>query len=226
MHHIWELLQELLHPKSIIEYGGLTLLLFVIFAETGLFFGFFLPGDSLLFIAGLLSATSESSTSLNPEHLFKVSIFILIPSLLAAAVLGNFVGYFFGLRTGNILLHRNDSWFFKKKYIDMASTFYHERGGMAIILGRFLPIIRTFVPIFAGIVKLEFRKFALYNIVGGFFWVTLLTSAGYFLGKRFPRVGDHLELVVLFLILTSLIPLVITYIKNNSRSKGINETKH
>lgn len=223
MHHIWELLGQLLHPKSIIEYGGLTLLLFVIFAETGLFFGFFLPGDSLLFIAGLLSATSEDTTKVVAEHLFKVPVYVLIPSLFVAAVLGNFVGYFFGLRTGKVLLNRPDSWFFKKKYIELASDFYHKRGGMAIILGRFLPIIRTFVPIFAGIVKLEFKKFAFYNITGGFLWISILTLAGYFLGKRFPKVGDHLEIVVILLIVTSIIPVVITYLKNKAKDIQINK---
>lgn len=226
MHHLWELIQQLFHPKSIIEYGGLTLLLFVIFAETGLFFGFFLPGDSLLFIAGLLSATSEESKVLNPEHLFKVPILILIPSLLASAILGNFVGYYFGLRTGDVLLTRKDSWFFKKKYIDMASDFYHKRGGMAIILGRFIPIIRTFVPIFAGIVKLEFKKFAFYNLVGGFFWISSLTLAGYFLGKTYPALGDHLEYVVVFLIVLSLIPIGITFFKNKARQIRINHKQH
>ncbi len=226
MQHIWELIQQLFHPKSIIEYGGLTLLLFVIFAETGLFFGFFLPGDSLLFIAGLLSATSENSKALNAEHLFKVPLYILIPSLVVSAVIGNFVGYYFGLRTGEILLTRKDSWFFKKKYIVMASDFYHKRGGMAIILGRFLPIIRTFVPIFAGIVKLEFRKFALYNLVGGFFWITLLTLAGYFLGKTYPKLGDHLEYVVVFLIILSIIPVAITFFKNKAKEIRINHNQH
>jgi len=226
MQHIWELIQQLFHPKSIIEYGGLTLLLFVIFAETGLFFGFFLPGDSLLFIAGLLSATSEDSKVLNPEHLFKVPIYILIPSLLVSAVIGNFVGYYFGLRTGQILLTRKDSWFFKKKYIEMASDFYHKRGGMAIILGRFLPIIRTFVPIFAGIVRLEFKKFALYNFLGGFFWITILTLSGYFLGKTYPKLGDHLEYVVVFLIILSIIPVAITFFKNKAKEIRINHNKH
>ena len=221
MQHIWEFIQQFFHPKSIIEYGGLGMLLFVIFAETGLFFGFFLPGDSLLFISGLLSATYEDPLAHGP-HIFNVSIFVLIPSLFVAAVLGNFTGYYFGLRAGNVLLHRRDTLFFKKRYIDLASDFYHKRGGTALILGRFLPIIRTFVPIFAGIVRLDIKKFAFYNISGGFLWISILTLAGYFLGKRYRALGDHLEIVVILLIILSIIPVGIAFIRNKIKSRNSN----
>jgi len=224
MQQVWEFIQHLVHPKSIIEYGGLTLLLVVIFAETGLFFGFFLPGDSLLFIAGLLCATSEDVKASGGHALFDVSLYVLIPSLFLAATAGNFVGYLFGLRAGNVLMHREDTFFFKKKYIHMASDFYHERGGLALILGRFIPIIRTFVPIFAGIVKIDLKTFAVYNIVGGALWVSLVTLVGYFLGKRWPKIGDHLEIIVVLLIVVSIIPVILTYLRNRMKErKGVIE---
>jgi membrane-associated protein len=203
MQEIWHFIQQLIHPKSIIQYGGLGLLLFIIFAETGLFFGFFLPGDSLLFIAGLFAATGQ----------FNESIFIIIPSLSIVAILGNFVGYFFGLKAGDFLLKTKDNLFYKRRYLEMADEFYQKKGSFAIVLGRFAPIIRTFVPIFAGMVKMEFKKFAFFNIIGAIIWVTLFTLIGFLLGKTYPKLGDHLEIIVILLIIISLAPVVFAFFK-------------
>lgn len=203
MQEIWHFIQELIHPKSIITYGGIWLLFFIIFAETGLFFGFFLPGDSLLFIAGLFSATGQ----------FKQSIFIIIPGLILMAIMGNFVGYYFGLKAGDYLLKARDNLFYKRRYLDSAHDFYEKRGSFAIILGRFAPIIRTFVPIFAGMVRMDWKKFALYNIIGAAIWVPLFCLIGFLLGKTYPKLGDHVELIVIFLILISLIPVISTFFK-------------
>lgn len=213
MEQVWEFIQKLMHPQSIIEYGGLALLIFVIFAETGLFFGFFLPGDSLLFIAGLLCATSEEARSLGQEGLLNVSIFTLILSVSAAGIAGNFVGYWFGKRTGPVIFKRDDSLLFKRKYIESARDFYHQYGGMALILGRFMPIIRTFVPIFAGIVQVDYKKFVFYNISGSFLWVMSMCLSGYFLGHTFPKIQHYLEYIVIGIILISFVPVAIAFLR-------------
>src|ERR1700754_3180006 len=139
MENFWEHLQNLTDAQSILSKGGFYFLLIVVFAETGLFFGFFLPGDYLLFMAGLLCSSG----------MIDVSLGTLLFSVMAAGILGNYTGYWFGYRTGPMLLKKNDSFFFKKRYITIAEEFYAKHGGMALVLGRFFPIIRTFAPIFA-----------------------------------------------------------------------------
>jgi membrane-associated protein len=203
MENFWEHLQNLTDAQSIISKGGFFFLLIVVFAETGLFFGFFLPGDYLLFTAGLLCSSG----------IFDIQISTLIISLIAAGILGNFTGYWFGYRTGPVLFSRNDSLLFKKRYVVMAEQFYVKYGCMALILGRFFPIIRTFAPIFAGVVKVEIKKFSFYNIVGSVAWVTTLCLSGYYLGRRYPEIKNYLEYIVAgFLIITS-IPLVVAVLK-------------
>jgi membrane-associated protein len=203
MENFWEHLQNLTDAQSILSKGGFYLLLIVVFAETGLFFGFFLPGDYLLFMAGLLCSAG----------MIDVSPVVLVISLIAAGVLGNFTGYWFGCRTGSVLFSRPDSFFFKKRYIVVAEAFYAKHGGMALILGRFFPIIRTFAPIFAGVVKVNFKKFALYNLIGSIGWVCTFTLAGYFLGRRFPQMKYYVQYIVIGLIITTTIPLIIAFIK-------------
>jgi membrane-associated protein len=210
MENIWEYLQNLTDAQSILSSGGFYLLLIVVFAETGLFFGFFLPGDYLLFLAGLLSAAG----------IIQVPIYTLVLSLIAAGVLGNYTGYWFGYRTGPVLFSKNDSFFFKKRYIAVAEEFYAKYGGMALILGRFFPIVRTFAPIFAGVVQVDLKKFTIYNIVGSVAWVTTLTLTGYFLGRRFPELKDYLQYIVLGLIIITSIPLIIAFVrKRYAKSK-------
>src|SRR6185312_12410082 len=207
MEQFWEHLQNLTDAHSIISKGGFLLLLVVVFAETGLFFGFFLPGDYLLFLAGLLCATG----------VLQIHIYTLVISLIAAGVLGNYTGYWFGFRTGPVLFKRNESLFFKKRYVTMAEEFYSKYGGMALVLGRFFPIIRTFAPIFAGVAKLDIRKFSLYNFIGSIAWVTILTLIGFFLGRKYPEeIKYYLKYVVLGLILLTTLPLIVAYIKRKS----------
>ena len=204
MEQFWEHLQNLTDAQSIIREGGFYLLLIVVFAETGLFFGFFLPGDYLLVLAGILCAAG----------MFNVSIYVLIASLVAAGVLGNYTGYWFGYRTGPVLFKRNESIFFKKRYVALAEEFYAKHGGMALVLGRFFPIIRTFAPIFAGVVKVDIKKFTLYNFIGSITWVTTLTLTGFFLGRKYPEeIKEYLKYVVLGLILITTIPLIIAYLR-------------
>ena len=210
MEQTLEFVKTLLNPQSIIHYGGLALLLFIVFAETGLFFGFFLPGDSLLFVAGLMCGTP----------IFDVNIYMLLTSVITAGILGNFVGYYFGKKTGPVLFRRDDSFFFKKKHVKAAEEFYNRYGGTAIVLGRFIPIIRTFVPIMAGVVNLDFKKFVVYNVLGCIAWVVSMVLSGYFLGRLFPSLQHNLEYIVITIILVSMIPVVLTYIKEHRRSKA------
>ncbi|WP_214072026.1 VTT domain-containing protein [Mucilaginibacter sp. dw_454] len=203
MEHFWEHLQNLTDAQSILSKGGFYFLLVVVFAETGLFFGFFLPGDYLLFMAGLLCSSG----------MIDVSLGTLLLSVMAAGILGNYTGYWFGYRTGPMLFNKNDSIFFKKRYIVIAEEFYAKHGGMALVLGRFFPIIRTFAPIFAGVVRVDFKKFTIYNLAGSIAWVSTFILSGYFLGRRYPQLKDYLEYVVIGLIIITTIPLVFAFLK-------------
>jgi membrane-associated protein len=199
-------LLESFNPENIIQFGGITLLLIIIFAETGVFFGFFLPGDSLLFVAGLLSDT---------EYI-DINVAVLIICLIIAAVSGSTVGYFTGRWAGNYLKNKPDSLFFKKKYLDVTQAFYQKHGMMAFVLGRFLPVVRTFVTILAGMVKIDFPKFLIFNFLGAGIWIAVMVLSGHFLGKLFPQITTYLELIVIGMILVSAIPVVITYMKNRN----------
>ena len=207
MANFWEYLQNLTDAQSIISLGFYFLLI-VVFAETGLFFGFFLPGDYLLFMAGLLCSTGR----------FNVSIYTLVLSLIAAGVLGNYTGYWFGYRAGPALFSKNDSLFFKKRYVELADEFYAKHGGMALVLGRFFPIIRTFAPIFAGVAKVDLKKFTLYNFIGSIAWVNTFTLAGFFLGRKYPQLKDYLEYIVLGLIIVTTLPLIYAFFKRKMQS--------
>ena len=206
---MFDFLKQLTNPESIIHYGGLWLLLFVVFAETGLFIGFFLPGDSLIFISGLLCATKP--------HLLNISIFWLIIFLISSAVIGNIVGYWFGKKTGEKLFQKKDSFLFKKKHLETTKLFYEKHGGKALILGRFLPIIRTFAPILAGVIKVEFKLFMIYNIAGASLWIISLTSIAFFLGIEFPQTEKYIGYIVIGLIVITTIPILITYLKNRKK---------
>jgi membrane-associated protein len=215
MDNFWEYLQNLTDAQSIISLGFYFLLI-VVFAETGLFFGFFLPGDYLLFMAGLLCSTGK----------FDISIYTLVLSLIAAGVLGNFTGYWFGARTGRALFNRNNSLFFKRHYVEIAEEFYAKYGGMALVLGRFFPIIRTFAPIFAGIVKVDLKKFTVYNLLGSFAWVNTFTLTGYFLGRKYPQLQDYMEYIILGLIVATTLPLIAAFLRRKlQRNTNIKELK-
>jgi membrane-associated protein len=192
------------NPENIIQYGGLTLLLLIIFAETGVFFGFFLPGDSLLFVAGLLTDTEYLDTNIT----------VLIILLIIAAVSGSTVGYLTGRWAGGYLANKKDSIFFKKKYLDVTQAFYQKHGMMAFILGRFLPVVRTFVTILAGMAKIDFPKFVLFNFLGASIWILAMVLSGHFLGRLFPQITTYLEVIVIAMIVLSAIPVLITWIKN------------
>jgi membrane-associated protein len=204
--------KDLLNPEFYIQNGGLWLLLFIVFAETGLFAGFFLPGDSLLFVAGIysLELVNELMTTYN-EY---VALFILLVLISAAGIIGNYVGYWFGKRSGPYLFKKKDTFFYRKKYLFQAKEFYDKNGGGAIVMARFLPIIRTFAPIVAGIVQMEPKKFAFYNVVGCIAWVFSMLVAGHFLyalclNKFHFDLKAHLEIIVLGIVAVTTIPVLI-----------------
>lgn len=214
MQDFWTALQHFIDPEKLLKEGGFYVVMFVIFAETGLFFGFFLPGDYLLFLAGMFVATGK----------LDVNIYVLILGLCISAISGNFTGYWFGRKTGPVLYQRKDSFFFKKRYLKAAEDYYNKQGAFALIMGRFVPIVRTFAPIFAGVVKLDFRRFALYNIVGAIIWIASLTLLGYFLGKRFEKeINDYLLYIIIGFIVVTTIPLIITFVKKKVEKKNKEE---
>lgn len=202
---------DLFKPEELIRFGGLALLLIVIFLENGIFFGFFLPGDSLLFTAGLLAY---------PEvGVLNVPLSNLIIYIGIAAIAGYYAGYYFGYKTGEALYKRKDTLFFKKKYITTAELFYQKYGGLALVLGRFLPIVRTFAPILAGVVKVKPGVFFLFNILGAALWPLTIVSAGYYVGEVFPNALDYLNYIIIGFIVVTTIPIV-----NSFRKKKENET--
>lgn len=196
----------LLDPMFLVKTAGLAGVIAVVFAESGLFFGFFFPGDSLLFTAGLLA-----SQGLLPIGWLLIGTFF-------AAVLGDSVGYWFGKKTGPAIFAREDSLFFHKKHIERAQKFYEIHGKKTIILARFVPIVRTFAPILAGVGRMEYRTFVTYNIIGGAIWAIGLTALGYFLGSFIPSVDQYLLPIVLGIIAISFIPIIREYLR--SRRSG------
>lgn len=198
---MWEFLKQLTDPNSIIEYGGLWLLLFVIFAETGLLVGFFLPGDNLILLAGMLCKAK-------PE-LINTSYPILVLLMTFAAVLGNVVGYWFGKFTGQKLYAKKDSLIFKQKHIELTKSYYNKYGGnMTLIIARFLPVVRTFAPIIAGVIKVDFVKFMVFNLIGAIVWILSLSSIGYFLVQWFPQIINYMGYIFIALIVITALPIL------------------
>lgn len=216
---------QLLQPEFYIVNGGLWLLLLIVFAETGLFAGFFLPGDSLLFVAGIYAhEIKPGEPGLAYEFLKLVGLggvrneyldlFILVGLISIAGILGNTVGYWFGRRIGPTMFSWRDRFLFKKKYLYQAKEFYDKHGRVAIVAARFLPIIRTFAPIIAGIVQMDRKKFAYYNVLGCIAWVSSMLFAGHFLQKWIydwfgVDLKAHLELIVLGIVLVTTAPVLI-----------------
>jgi membrane-associated protein len=208
MSWLFEQLTWLYSPEgleTIIRNGGLLLLVAIVFAETGLLVGFFFPGDSLLVTAGVFSSTSFNGNE--PV----LNIVTLNLSLMAAAIIGDQVGFYLGRKTGPKIFNKPDSRFFKKKYALEAHEFYEKHGGKAIFLARFIPILRTFVPFIAGVADMNYRHFVVYNVVGGISWVFSMTMLGYFLGRS-PW-GEKLHLIILVVIFVSILPMIVGVMK-------------
>lgn len=190
----------------IIEYGGLYILLLVVFAETGLFVGFLFPGDSLLFAAGIYVDDLA-------QEFFGVHWSIIMVMVMIASILGNIVGYWFGRKAGPLLYERRETWLFRRKHLVRATDFYHKYGKATIFLAKFLPIIRTFAPIVAGVVKMERPAFMFYNIIGSVAWVASMMMGGYFLESWVQRrfdfsLKDHIEAITIGIILVTTLPVL------------------
>ena len=204
---------DLLTPMFYILYGGIWLLLLIIFAETGLFVGFFFPGDSLLFVAGILSTSLVDSISLNTGNDF-LNLMIIAGLCTLAGILGNTVGYMTGRKVGPAMFNWKDRMIFKQKYLHQAKDFYDKHGGGAIVFARFLPFIRTFAPIVAGIVAMDKKKFSFYNIVGCIAWVVSMLFIGHYLNAFTKKQFDidleaHLEVIVIGIVLVTTAPVFI-----------------
>ena len=204
-----EFLRSLYNPEKLIELirsGGYVVLAAIVFAETGLFIGFFLPGDSLLFTAGLVAA----------QGFFNLGYLMLLLSLMA--VVGDALGYGIGHKAGEALYSKEDSFWFRRKHLLYAKEFYEKHGGKAIFLARFVPFARTFAPVVAGIAQMSYTRFASYNIFGGVFWVCSMTASCFYLGS-IPWVNKNLEKVVLLIVFLSVLPIGIEYLRNLRRGE-------
>jgi len=191
--------KTLYNVPELIRWGGMVGLIIIVFAETGLMIGFFLPGDSLLVTAGLFAAKGD------------LNIWWLNISLILAAIIGDAVGYWIGYRTGKALYSRPNSFFFRREHLIKTHEFYEKHGGKTIIIARFMPIFRTFAPVVAGAAEMTYRNFATYNIVGGILWVMSMTLTGYFLGLAVPDLEKHIHIVVAVVIFLSLLPALIAW---------------
>lgn len=213
---------QLLNPEFYINLHiggvpvGIYVVLFIVFAETGLFAGFFLPGDSLLFLAGIYSG-ELMATLFSIEGGF-LNVLLLSVLVAVAGIIGNMFGYWFGARSGTYLYQKEDSFWFKKKYLVQSHEFFEKHGGRAIIFARFLPVIRTFAPIIAGIVKMEKKKFMLYNVISSFLWAFTLIFAGhylygFFLDKFQIDLKSYIEYIILIIVAVTTVPLLINALK-------------
>ena len=208
----------------IIHNGGLYFLLFVVFAETGLFVGFFLPGDSLLFASGIYVSDLA-------HQFFGVHYSVILVMVIIASVLGNIVGYWFGSKTGPLLYERKDTWLFRKKHLLRAKEFYDQYGKGTIFLGKFLPIIRTFAPIVAGVVKMDRKTFLFYNIMGSIVWVSLMMLGGHYLQSWVKDrynfdLKQHIEAITIVIILITTLPVLYKLFFNKKQSVPVQPSEH
>lgn len=194
-------------PEAIAQ-AGLWLIALIIFAESGLLIGFFLPGDTLLIAAGVMAATGA------------LPLEWTIITIATAAIVGDNVGYMIGRYSGKRLFKQKDGILFKHEYVERAQAFYEKHGGKTIILARFIPIVRTFAPMVAGIGRMDRRKFFFYNVVGGALWATSLPLLGYWVGSRIPRIGDYLEYAIIFVVIASLAP-ALWHIVSSKQSRAM-----
>ncbi|MSP39683.1 MAG: DedA family protein [Deltaproteobacteria bacterium] len=197
MDFIFDLFHKIYDVESLVRIGGIAGLTVIVFVETGLLIGFFLPGDSLLVTAGLFAARGD------------IELLPMILALSIAAVVGDTVGYNIGRRSGPKLFSRADSLFFNKKHLITTKEFYDRHGPFTIVIARFVPIVRTFAPVVAGIGAMEYKRFLSYNVAGGIGWVLSMVLGGYFLGQMIPNIHKNIDKVILVVIFLSLLPIII-----------------
>jgi membrane-associated protein len=207
MEWLWDLFHRVYDVEALVRVGGLTVLIAIVFVETGLFVGFFLPGDSLLVTAGLFAASG---------HLELWSLFLFVS---LAAIIGDTVGYAIGASTGPKIFTRENSLFFHKKHLTTTKEFYDRYGGITIIIARFMPIVRTFAPLVAGVGGMQYSRFALYNVMGGVGWVVSMVSIGYVLGRTIPDIDRYIQAVIALVIGLSLLPGIIAFVRSSRRAR-------
>ncbi len=204
-----DLIQQLFHTlynvPELIRWGGLLIVILIVFSETGLMVGFFLPGDSLLVIAGLFAARGD------------LNIVSLGLSVIPAAIAGNTTGYWIGHKAGQALYNRPNSFFFRRQHLIKAHEFYERHGGKAIVLAQFMPIVRTFTPVVAGAASMTYRRFITFNVIGAICWVTSMTQIGYWLGQAIPNIEKRIDLLVAVVIFLSLLPAIIAWLRSRLR---------
>jgi len=212
MHDLVGLFHKIYDVQGLIRVGGLALLAAVVFAETGLLVGFFLPGDSLLVTAGLYCTTA------NPDQAALLDIVSLNLVAIVAAIVGDTVGYWIGSRSGPKLFTREQSLFFSKKHLLRTQQFYERHGGKTIVLARFMPFVRTFAPVVAGIGRMGYRRFLSYNVFGGIGWVLSMTMLGFTLGKAYPPITKQIDKVIILIIFVSLVPGMVSWLANRKKA--------
>lgn len=215
MQTIIDLFSHLTNPEWIMQNGGLYLVILIIFLESGFPFGFFLPGDPLLFIAGMVIASA-----LSPFTLPLLNLLYWIVLIAAAGITGNFIGYWLGKKSETLLFQKKDNWFFKKKYLMQAKEFYDKRGGGAIVLARFLPVVRTFAPLVAGMVKMNPGKFSFYNIAGSFLWAGSIVTAGFLLGEN-EWAKQNLEKIIIGIVIITTAPVLLKLMASRKKNTPV-----
>ena len=210
MHHLMDLFHKIYDVQGLIRVGGLALLTAVIFAETGLLLGFFLPGDSLLVTAGLYCTSVAGEQPL-------MNIVWLNLAAMTAAIVGDTVGYWIGVKSGPRIFTREQSLLFSRKHLLRTKEFYDRHGGKTIIIARFMPFARTFAPVVAGVGQMSYRRFISFNVFGGIGWVASMTLLGFTLGKVHPAITKEIDKVIIVIILVSVMPIVISWLKNRNK---------
>jgi membrane-associated protein len=207
MEFLWNLFHQIYDVEFLVRAGGLAALIAIVFVETGLLVGFFLPGDSLLVTAGIFAARGD------------LDMWTLNITLSLAAIVGDSVGYAIGAKSGPKIFTREDSLFFHRKHLITAKEFYDKYGGFTIFIARFMPIIRTFAPVVAGVGAMQYKRFISYNVFGGIFWVLSMTSIGYFLGRIVPDIEERIHVVIAIVIFLSLLPGITKVIRERWKAR-------
>jgi membrane-associated protein len=211
MDRLIDLFHQLTDVRALVQWGGYVGLTGIIFVETGLLVGFFLPGDSLLVTAGLLSAQPQ----------FGLNVYLLGVILSIAAITGDSLGYAIGRASGPRIFTREDSLLFNKRHLYRAQDFYERHGGKTIVIARFVPIIRTFAPVVAGVGQMKYRSFLFYNVMGGVLWIWSMLFTGYFLGRYIPGIDQHIELIIIAVVFLSILPGIIHWYKERKRPVSV-----
>jgi membrane-associated protein len=211
-----DLFHQLTDVRQLVQAGGYIGLTLIIFAETGLLIGFFLPGDSLIVTAGLLAAQPQ----------YGLHIWLLGLLLTIAAIIGNSLGYAIGKYCGPRLFTRDDSLLFKKKHLLRAHAFYEKHGGKTLVLARFMPIVRTFVPVVAGMAEMDYKSYTAYNVLGAVLWIWSMLFVGFVLGRYIPGVEHHIEKVIIAVIFVSLLPGLISWRRERARAAAARPAPH